>query len=140
MQRLSRRSQEGRRQGEGLIFRSDVRQVAGGGVAGAALSGAVEVGLSGFSSAHQQRSFRQPGAADFLDPRVQKRCDIRNLFRRQGRERGHAEGWPALLKEGTERISIMVLKNERTAQQVGRLFRSRSQRSMTKRTTGREVA
>jgi hypothetical protein len=64
---------------------------------GGALSRAVEVGESGFAIAYQQRSFREPGAAHLLDPRMQECRDILYLLRFERRERGHAEGWPALL-------------------------------------------
>ena len=67
-----------------------MRQVTRWRVTGVAFSRAIEVGLTGFGVAHQQRGFREPLAANLLDPCMQKRGDILYLFRRQCRERRHA--------------------------------------------------
>src|SRR5580692_4632888 len=99
-----------------------MRQVTRWGVTGAAFSCAIKVGQSSFGISYQQRGLREPFTANLLDPRVQKRGDILYLFRRQRGERRHAQGWAALLEERAERISIMVLKDNGAAQQVGRLF------------------
>src|ERR1700733_8052346 len=112
-----------------------MRQVTRWGVTGVAFSPAIKVGLTGFGIAHQQRGFREPFTANLLDPCMQKRGDILYLFRRQRRERRHAKGWPALLEERSQSISIMVLKDDGAAQQVGRLFCTCRLRAMTERTT-----
>jgi hypothetical protein len=83
---------------------------------GAAFSRSIKIGEPGFGIAYQQGGFWKPGAPNLLDARMQKRCDILHLLRLERRKGGHAEGWPALLKERSKRISAMVLKDERASQ------------------------